>query len=1044
MDIKLEPNKKRNITLIGIVLIIALLVIIFNINTDKNTVKIFNYEKVKYNAEEEIKAALIKLTENDKKANLITDIDTVDKKIALTFEGLADADTMKEILTLLDEYNMKATFFVPGMQSAEDEDAVLMIKKAGQEIGSYSLSAKKHMETLSQDEIVKDLSLTNVILREIIGKEPDILKCNVTTYTDHFLNTVRACGISRVVQSKHYLSFQSFSSYNMAHAYVEGLERGSIISIKLTGTLDEEEYEAKEKDTSPAIEKQGDIKGNAVESKEEVQIVQIVEWLSKSINTNNYSTEFIKDFPAYQDPDFNRDYGAFRKENKGKLAKVYKGISTISNLVAYSFRGIEDEKMLNKILTLLHGKQIKATFFVTGNEVIDYPKRIQKILAAGHTVGNGGLTGDDLISMDFENIYFEIWKTHKILQEKGISTKVFMPANGKYNDTVREAVNTLGYSLVTYNRNPIRDKEASVDNIMKYFTKGFSRGDVIYFRLDYYDDLDQAVLNIDEGIKKAGYSVVDIQTLLENESLVNNLSTLSEISDNRRERLEAHYQRLKNENKGIKSKILTNLYTTQPAVTFVFRGVSNKDTLDRALQVLDDLGVKGSFFVTGKEIINYPENVREIINRDHEIHNGGYGVNISNPGSLDFNSLCYEIEMGEQCLRAFLGEEYIEKVNSYYMPLYADTEGDVLEAASALGYKEVVTYNRSAMIEAYQNLSADEIVADYFSNILGLHRGDIVYFRLDYLMQKGAIEELMEKIAKYYIKPSTYDIVSVNKLINSDLVYEPVSRTAGVGSELVKTTHGYGEEYLLNYIFNRYIGNRSISTSNELIGFSNHEIAKIDKTGEIDTKGEKVIFLTFDDWGSDKAIMRLMNVLNKYDVKATFFVRVGNSTLTLQDKMINPNLLRAIALDGHDIGNHTFGHMKINIETDVEESLLREDIVAAHQEMARYIGDTGSLKLFFRPPTLAVSKLGLKTIFDCGYQYIINGDFSTHDYTAENAEELIDKLKNGMGNRKIGVGTIVVMHMSDNSKFTAEALDIVIPYYQAQGYRFAKLSDFLK
>jgi peptidoglycan/xylan/chitin deacetylase (PgdA/CDA1 family) len=136
--------------------------------------------------------------------------------------------------------------------------------------------------------------------------------------------------------------------------------------------------------------------------------------------------------------------------------------------------------------------------------------------------------------------------------------------------------------------------------------------------------------------------------------------------------------------------------------------------------------------------------------------------------------------------------------------------------------------------------------------------------------------------------------------------------------------------------------------------------------------------------------------------------------------------------------------MKINILTEEEASLLREDIVAAHQEMARYIGDTGALKLFFRPPTLAVSKLGLETIFDCGYQYIINGDFSTHDYEAESAEELIDNLKNGMGNRRIMDGSIVVMHMSDTSKYTAEALDVVIPYYQAQGYRFAKLSDYLK
>ncbi|MFZ5969951.1 MAG: polysaccharide deacetylase family protein [Bacillota bacterium] len=170
MDIKWERNKKKNALLIGIVLAIAIIGILFWLNTDKNEVKAFKNEKAMYNADLEVKEALKRLKEDDKKAELITDINTADKKFALTFDGLSDAGTMKEILALLDKYDMKATFFVSGIQSAEDGETVLAITKAGQEIGSYSLSAKKHMEALSEEEIVKDLCRTNVILREITGK----------------------------------------------------------------------------------------------------------------------------------------------------------------------------------------------------------------------------------------------------------------------------------------------------------------------------------------------------------------------------------------------------------------------------------------------------------------------------------------------------------------------------------------------------------------------------------------------------------------------------------------------------------------------------------------------------------------------------------------------------------------------------------------------------------------------------------------------------------------------------------------------------------
>ncbi|GMQ61977.1 polysaccharide deacetylase family protein [Vallitalea maricola] len=1046
-------NKKK-IFLIGIVSIAAMISILIWLHMDKNKEEAFHDVKTKYNGEQEINEALKKLEKRGEKAYLIRDIDTVDRKVALTFEGLADPDIMKKILALLHKYNIKATFFVSGIESAEDQDSVLAIAKAEQEIGSYSLSARKHMEKLQEAEIVKDLCLTNVILRKIIGKEPQILKCNVTEYEDSFLTIVNACGINSVVESNYLLSYQSFSSYNMAEAYVKNLKKGTIISIKLKGTLNEEEYDDKQKDIDkeedqkPAIDKQPTIKKEDKKTREEIDIVTLVEWVLIAMNDNNYSTEFVKDLSLYQDKDFDRDFDALRKSNDEKLAKVYKNVTTRSKLIAYLFRGIKNEAILNNILAFLKENQIKATFFVTGNEAVDYPRQVQKILDEGHTIGNGGLTGDELIGKDFGQVYFDIWKGQKVLQERfGVTADIFMPVYGNYDDTIREVVQTLGCSAVTYNKRPIKEKEASVDQIMNSY-KGFAPGDVIFFRLGYHDKLDQIVTKTYEEIKKAGYSVVDIQTLLKNESTTRESTSTykqnnEETEGNIQQPLLSDYEQLKIKNNGNKAKVITNLYTTQPAVAYIFRGISDRAALDSVLEVLDDIDAQASFFVTGKEIMNYPDNVQEIVNRGHEIYNGGYGMNPDNPSHLDFNSICYEIEMGKRCLKNFLGEAYSEEDNAYYMPLYADINGNVLEAASALGYNKVVTYNKSTMIKAYKDLSVDEIIADYFANTIALHRGDIVYYRLDYLTQPGAIKDLIRKIANVYIKQSTYNIVSLNNMINSDLVYQPVSRLEGVGSDLIKPTYHYSEDELLNSIFDRYIGNQSIDSSEELIGFTDDEIAQIDKIGEVDTKEEKVIFLTFDDWGSDKAVTNLLNLLDKYDVKASFFVRVGNDSVSIKDNMGNPNLLRAIALNGHDIGNHTFTHMKINILTEDERNLLREDIVAAHQEMARYIGDTGALKLFFRPPTLAVSKLGVETIFDCGYKYIINGDFSTHDYEAQSSEELINKLINGMGKRSIEDGSIVVMHMSDNSRYTAEALDVVIPYYQAKGYRFAKLSDYL-
>src|SRR5699024_4282270 len=113
-------------------------------------------------------------------------------------------------------------------------------------------------------------------------------------------------------------------------------------------------------------------------------------------------------------------------------------------------------------------------------------------------------------------------------------------------------------------------------------------------------------------------------------------------------------------------------------------------------------------------------------------------------------------------------------------------------------------------------------------------------------------------------------------------------------------------------------------------------------------------------------------------------------------------------------------------------------------ELERYLYDTGAMHNYFRPPTLADSKLGLETIFNMGFEYIINGNLSTHDYEAESVDQLANDIMYGLGEgRTVEDGTSIVMHMSDEALYTADALDIVIPYFIKQGYKFARLSDYL-
>lgn len=826
----------RTAKFIIIFLIVAAASALYLIYTNKvgKETPVQEYKNSGYNADSEIKASLENLENGTAKAGLTEGVDTAEKVVALTFEGMSDRQTTEELLELLNSYGVKAAFFIPGIKAAEDPETVKEISGAGQVIGNYSLNADKQMQNLSQAELTENFCRTNVILKSITKKSPELFKCNLTEYSDSLLKAAGASGLQTAVNSDYYLNYKSFSSVKNASEFIQGISKGSVISVKVDSILEQSELD----------------KGRAKEEKNE---------------------------------------------------------------------------------TVVETKQVAT-----------------------------------------------------------------------------------------------RKNESSVDKNKKLI-------EVVGFLLS--------------ALKENNYRIESVYNLKNSEYWL-------KVNDVPRD-----YRLLRNSNAEKKAVVTSKIYTSQPSVCYTFSGISDKSALEDVLDKLDELHAKAAFFVTGKEILEFKDNVDEIIRRGHQICNGGYGMEKSS-GKMDFYAACYDIDMGERCLKQYLGSNYSEKENKYYMPLNTDSDGEILEAAKALGYNYVIGYGINPVSEKYRNMSAAQIIKAYFKNTVSLQRGDIVYFKLDYLTEKNAAGELVYKIAAEYIKKATYEISALDEMLTSNMVYVPSSRAHAKGSDMIKTTYNYPQDRLFSLVTGNFIGSPNITTSKGLIGFSNEEISRIDKSGKIDTNGDKVIFLTFDDWGYDDNITRILNVLRKYDIKATFFVRVGNGSVSYDTPMSNPNLLRAMAEEGHDIGNHTFSHMKVNISTGHEQTMLQKEVVVANQEMARYIGDTGNLKPYFRPPTLAVSKLGLETVFNCGFKYIINGDFDPHDYKAKSVGQLVNRMTEGIDINgvepditkntrpqdilKIGPGCVVVMHMQENAVYTPDALDIVIPYYLSKGYRFAKLSDYLK
>lgn len=179
---------------------------------------------------------------------------------------------------------------------------------------------------------------------------------------------------------------------------------------------------------------------------------------------------------------------------------------------------------------------------------------------------------------------------------------------------------------------------------------------------------------------------------------------------------------------------------------------------------------------------------------------------------------------------------------------------------------------------------------------------------------------------------------------------------------------------------------------------------------------EKIIYLTFDDGPTAGLTNWILNELEKYKAKATFFCVGGN-----MQKF--PVKLKDIESLGHKIGNHTFSHLN-GFKTSKN----------AYIHDVRNASNFHATKLF-RPPYGKLKSAQAKILLQQDYK-IIMWSILTYDFDAkidvENAWKRIVK--------HTKPGSIVVFH--DNEK-ARQNLEILLPrfleYFSSQGYKFHTL-----
>jgi peptidoglycan/xylan/chitin deacetylase (PgdA/CDA1 family) len=176
---------------------------------------------------------------------------------------------------------------------------------------------------------------------------------------------------------------------------------------------------------------------------------------------------------------------------------------------------------------------------------------------------------------------------------------------------------------------------------------------------------------------------------------------------------------------------------------------------------------------------------------------------------------------------------------------------------------------------------------------------------------------------------------------------------------------------------------------------------------------QKKIWITFDDGPDKKVTPFLVNLLEKFNIKATFFI-VGNQAKK------HPELVKLIINNGHKIGNHSFSHLS---GYSTKNNKYLQDI----EQAKKYIDSD-----IFRPPYGKITPFQIKNLtkdFKIIMWDIMSWDFKENISSNKLFRNVMDNVESG---------SIILFHNNLKSyKNLKKSLELILKKLKEQEYQFS-------
>lgn len=193
---------------------------------------------------------------------------------------------------------------------------------------------------------------------------------------------------------------------------------------------------------------------------------------------------------------------------------------------------------------------------------------------------------------------------------------------------------------------------------------------------------------------------------------------------------------------------------------------------------------------------------------------------------------------------------------------------------------------------------------------------------------------------------------------------------------------------------------------------------------------QKLVALTFDDGPYPPYTGQVLDVLQEYQVPATFFV-IG------QNAHDHPELVQRIVAEGHQIGNHTYSHMDL-LKADRET--IAAEVIKTNQVIASIIGYPPHV---VRPPHGFRDAVVMDVMAEQKMK-VVEWSVISRDWTNPGVDTIVSRTVG-----KVKNGSIILLHDGDgiaassSRAQTAEAARHIIRELSAQGYKFVTVDEIL-